>query len=93
MESSLLIYHVFGDRYENILWRKNKKSTGEAGLTQTELGKATGMTQRRISYIDCDKYEPSMDDLRVLCKFFKVSADYLLDISFNNSINKKEDSR
>lgn len=65
----------------------------EAGLTQTELGKATGMTQRRISYIECDKYEPSMEDLRVLCNFFKVSADYLLDISFNNSIYKKEDSR
>ena len=73
---------TFGEKIRNL--------REEAGLTQTELGKATGMTQRRISYIECDRYEPSMD---VLCKFFKVSADYLLDISFNNSINKKEDSQ
>ena len=29
------------------------------GINQTELGKQTGMTQRKISYIECGKYEPS----------------------------------
>ena len=53
----------------------------KAEMNQTQLGKAVHMTQRRISYIECDKYEPSMDDIRVFCEFFGVSADYLLGIS------------
>ena len=49
-------------------------------MNQTELGKAVNMTQRKISYIECGKYSPSIDDIRELCKYFRVSADYLLDI-------------
>ena len=49
-------------------------------LNQTQLGEAVNMTQRKISYIECGKYEPSMEDLVALCHFFKVSADYLLGI-------------
>ena len=50
----------------------------EKELNQTELGEAVGMTQRKISYLECGRYEPSFDDLRALCKYFQVSADYLL---------------
>ena len=53
----------------------------DADLNQTELGKAVQMTQRRISYIECGKYEPSMDDIVAFCKFFHVSADFLLGIT------------
>lgn len=38
------------------------------------------MPQRKISYIECGKYEPSVDDIIAFCHFFKVSADYLLGI-------------
>ena len=47
-------------------------------LNQTELGNAVNMTQRKVSYIENNKYEPSMDDIRAFCKYFNVSADYLL---------------
>ena len=50
-------------------------------LNQTALAKAVGMTQRKISYIECGKYEPSLDDIVALCRFFHVSADYLLGLS------------
>ena len=50
----------------------------EKELNQTELGKAVNMTQRKVSYLESDKYEPSIDDLKALCTFFHVSADYLL---------------
>ena len=50
----------------------------ERELNQTELGKAVGMTQRKISYMENDQYEPGMEDLCALCQFFGVSADYLL---------------
>lgn len=52
----------------------------EKELNQTELGKKLGMTQRKLSYIECGKCEPNIDDLRAICKFFEVSADYMLDI-------------
>ena len=50
-------------------------------LNQTQLGEAVNMTQRKISYIERGTYEPGIDDIVALCKFFKVSADYLLGIS------------
>ena len=55
----------------------------EKELNQTELGDAVGMTQRKISYLECGRYEPSFDDLRALCRYFQVSADYLLGIPKN----------
>ena len=50
----------------------------EKELNQTELGQAVAMTQRKISYLENDRYEPSMEDIKALCSFFHVSADYLL---------------
>ena len=61
----------------------------EKELNQTELGHAVNMTQRRVSYIENNTYEPSVDDLRALCKFFNVSADYLLGFSKNLPYPKK----
>ena len=55
----------------------------ERELNQTELGREVQTTQRKISYIECGKYEPSMEDIRLLCKYFNVSADYLLGFPKN----------
>ncbi len=52
----------------------------EQNISQTELGKALNMTQRKVSYIECGKYEPSIEDIVSICTFFDVSADYLLNI-------------
>ncbi len=51
-----------------------------AGLTQLQLGEAIHMTQRKISYMECGKYEPSIEDLITLCTYFNVSSDYLLGL-------------
>lgn len=53
------------------------------GLNQTQLGKMVHMTQRKVSYIECGKYEPSIDDIVELSLFFDVSADYLLGLNRN----------
>lgn len=47
-------------------------------MNQTELGKALNMTQRKISYLENNKYEPSMEDIKALCRYFHISADYFL---------------
>ncbi len=62
----------FGEKIRNL--------REDADLNQTELGKAVGMSQRKISYIECGKYEPNIDDIIAFCHFFKVSSDYLLGI-------------
>ena len=61
---------TFGEKIR--LLRESKE------LNQTELGNAVNMTQRKVSYLENDKYEPSVEDLKALCCFFNVSADYLL---------------
>ncbi|MBO5870635.1 MAG: helix-turn-helix transcriptional regulator [Clostridia bacterium] len=61
----------------------------EKELNQTELGNKLGMTQRKLSYIECGKCEPNIDDLRAICMFFEISADYLLDIPDNFKYPKK----
>mgnify|MGYP002735117297 CR=1 FL=1 len=65
-------------KMELTLGEKIRLLREEHELNQTELGRAVNMTQRRVSYIENDTYEPSVDDLKALCKFFNVSADYLL---------------
>lgn len=59
---------------------KIKMLREDSDLNQTQLGKAVNMTQRKISYIECGKYEPSIGDIKAFCDYFKVSADYLLSI-------------
>lgn len=49
-------------------------------LNQTELGKILNMTQRKISHLETGKSEPSIEDIKAICKFYKISADYLLGI-------------
>lgn len=63
----------FGEKIRNL--------REDSDLTQTQLASATNMTQRKISYIECGKYEPSIDDIIAFCNFFKISADFLLGIS------------
>ncbi len=63
---------TFGEKIRNL--------REDADLNQSQLGKAVNMTQRKISYIECGKYEPSIGDIVAFCNFFKVSADYLLGL-------------
>lgn len=62
----------FGEKIKNL--REDRD------LTQYQLGCAVNMTQRKVSYIECGKCEPSIEDIVALCKFFNISADYLIGI-------------
>ena len=53
----------------------------ENELKQTELGKLLNMTQRKISYLERGQYEPSLQDIKAICMYFRVSADYMLGFS------------
>lgn len=63
---------------EMTLGEKIRQLRENRDMNQTELGKAVGMSQRKVSYLECGKYEPCIEDMKLLCAFFQVSADYLL---------------
>ena len=67
-------------KMESTIGEKIKAFREDLDMNQTELGKMVNMTQRKISYIECGKYEPSIEDIKALCNFFNVSADYLLGL-------------
>ena len=52
--------------------RKEKK------LSQGQLGDAVGMTQRKISYMESGKIEPSLSGLWIFSDYFCVSIDFLV---------------
>lgn len=49
-------------------------------LTQEGLAKELNMTQRKISRMETGETEPSLEDLRAICRYFNVSSDWLLDL-------------
>ena len=55
----------------------------EKELNQTQLAQDVDMTQRKVSYLENNRYEPSVEDIRALCRYFNVSADYLLGFPKN----------
>lgn len=68
---------------EMSLGDKIRELREDLDLSQTQLGKELNMTQRKISYIECDKYEPGIEDIVAFCNFFKISANYLLGLPNN----------
>lgn len=71
------------------LGEKVRQLREQMELNQTELGNELNMTQRKVSYLENNKYEPSIEDLKAICCFFNISADYLLGFSKNLPYPKK----
>ena len=55
-----------------------KELRKEMALTQTELAKRIGATQRQISFWESGQIEPGIFWLIKLADFFDVSIDYLV---------------
>ncbi len=52
----------------------------EKGLTQKQAALALTVTIPTLSHWECDYQEPSYKDLLSLCRFYEVSADYLIGL-------------
>lgn len=66
---------------------KELREFTEPRLKQEELGKILNMSQRKISRLETGAVNPTPEEIVKICKFYKVSADYILGIT--NDINKK----
>ena len=49
-------------------------------LTQAQLGKVLNKSQQGYSHIESGRAELKIDDLILLCKFYDLSADYLIGL-------------
>ena len=50
-------------------------------LTQTELGKLLDKSQQGYNHIEAGRAELKIDDLVKLCKFYNLSADYIIGLT------------
>ncbi len=58
----------------------------EPRLKQEDVGKLLNMSQRKISRLETGAVNPTPEEIVKICKFYKVSADYILGLT--NDINK-----
>ena len=54
-------------------------------LTQAEVGQLLNKSQQGYNHIEAGRAELKVDDLMKLCKFYNLSADYLIGLT-----NKKK---
>ena len=59
---------------------KNLREDKEPKLTQKAVAEALMTSQRKISRLETGETEPSIEDLKRICRFYNVSADYLLNL-------------
>jgi len=59
---------------------KNLREDKEPKLTQKAVAEALMTSQRKISRLETGETEPSIEDLKRPCRFYNVSADYLLNL-------------
>ncbi len=50
-------------------------------LTQSEIGKLINKSQQGYNHIEVGRAELKIEDLAILCKFYNVSADYLIGLT------------
>lgn len=53
-------------------------------LTQAQLGKLLHKSQQGYNHIEAGRAELKIEDLIVLCRFYGVSADYLIGLTEKN---------
>ena len=61
-----------------MIGKRIKELRLERGISQAELAKNIGVSQKAIDYWEREVNEPKASYIIALCDFFLVSADYLL---------------
>lgn len=50
-------------------------------LTQAEIGKLIQKSQQGYNHIETGRAELKIEDLAILCKFYNISADYIIGLT------------
>ena len=63
-------------------YRERMKALREDGdFTQACIGKLINKSQQGYNHIETGRAELKIEDLIILCKFYNVSADYLIGLT------------
>ncbi len=63
-------------------YREKLKALREDGdYTQAEIGKLIQKSQQGYNHIEAGRAELKIEDLCTLCKFYHVSADYIIGLT------------
>ena len=57
-------------------------------LTQAQVGKLLNKSQQGYSHIESGRAELKIDDLITLCRFYNLSADYMIGLTDKFEVNK-----
>ena len=60
-------------------------------LTQAQIGAVLQKSQQGYNHIEAGRAELKIDDLKRLCEFYNLSADYLIGLTDDVNRNKTED--
>ncbi len=58
--------------------RRIKELRAEKGLSQAQLGREIGTSQKAVDFWERGVHEPKASYIVAMCDYFEVSADYLL---------------
>ena len=59
-------------------------------LTQAEIGRLLNKSQQGYTHIEAGRAELKIDDLKTLCRFYGLSADYLIGLTDNVDTEPKK---
>lgn len=70
------------NRRNDVDYRKRLRDVREdRDLTQAALGEILGKSQQGYNHIEAGRAELKIDDLVKLCRFYNLSADYLIGLT------------
>lgn len=58
-----------------------KEIREDRDLTQKQIGKILNKSQQGYNHIEAGRAELKIDDLIILCKYYNLSADYLIGLT------------
>lgn len=58
-------------------------------LTQAEIGRLLQKSQQGYNHIETGRAELKIEDLVILCRFYNISADYMIGLSDTPTSIKK----
>ena len=58
-----------------------KEIREDRDFTQVQIGKLLNKSQQGYNHIESGRAELKIDDLKILCKFYNLSSDYVIGIT------------
>lgn len=68
-----------------------KEARKSKGLTLINVAMILNTTHATISRYENEKLEPSIETLKQLCKLYRVSSDYIIGLTNEKNIQKKNE--